>query len=735
MIKPKKLAKEWGQKNNGFIRRRGELEIQLRPGVPGDKPLATVATLNARRLGHRVDRLQECPTQKRADPLRCCEHILAAILFILLIGCGIQGNNSSRTDAENPFLAAGEQEKGWPTLRGADLDGRSNEIHLADRWPQQGPPVLWRRSLGQGYSSFVAYQDRVFTQYQTLAGQFVLCLDAASGSTLWTYRYGDAYESTGMYPGPRSTPTINGRHVYFTTPQAVVSCLDWNGKLVWSVDLKARFGSRGTGFGYACSPIIQGEQLFLPIGGKDAAMVALDTKSGDIHWASGNDAASYVPALPTAIKGDPQVIGFMQHALVGYDQNDGTELWRVDLSRGYDEHAAWPIIDGDLVWVSAPFQSGCQLYRIQTDLEPSVSQIHESETLSNDVASSVLVDGCVYGFNLAEAQSKPRRPSRGSFQCIDFLTGEVQWSNGNPKERRTEVPVENKQKQTIGHASVIVADKKLILLSDTGDLILAEADPTSYRELARARLLPGQTNWSTPALHRGRLFLRNHAEAICVDLGDPKVNNGESRRPSWRQTLRLQDAAGIKTEFTLATPSGRFLVNSFAATAAAIAVAALIVAAFTFARRRNKAFFRLRLAIASYLLCIVAGPILSHSLERFVFTWPGCLLITFIASIFHATLRRKSKAPPGNAGRLVAAIFLVTCLTYFVLCQRLGLVPQWCFLCGFPAALPFGFLARHPVVAQRRKHHAYELASLIMAGAAYWISTAVTIWWVYGMRW
>src|SRR5258708_33897566 len=64
---------------------------------------------------------------------------------------------------KNPFPEAGAPDRGWPTIRGPELDGRSPEIHLADSWPPDGPPVLWTRPLGQGYSAFVAAEDRVFT--------------------------------------------------------------------------------------------------------------------------------------------------------------------------------------------------------------------------------------------------------------------------------------------------------------------------------------------------------------------------------------------------------------------------------------------------------------------------------------------------------------------------------------------------------------------------------------------
>jgi hypothetical protein len=96
--------------------------------------------------------------------------------------------------------------RGWPQWRGPTFDSISLETALADSWPEAGPPVLWSRELGQGYSSFIAVGPHVYTLNQTLYEQAVVCLDAETGKTVWSSRYSWPYEGGGLYPGPRSTP-------------------------------------------------------------------------------------------------------------------------------------------------------------------------------------------------------------------------------------------------------------------------------------------------------------------------------------------------------------------------------------------------------------------------------------------------------------------------------------------------------------------------------------------------
>ena len=131
------------------------------------------------------------------------------------------------------FIACGARAADWPQLRGPTLNGQSNE-RLADQWPDSGPAVVWQRSLGQGYSAFVVVGNQAFTQTQSAFGQMVVCLDASNGETIWEHRYAAPYEPLGIYPGPRSTPSVTNGRVYFVTPDCEMGCLNANsGRPIW----------------------------------------------------------------------------------------------------------------------------------------------------------------------------------------------------------------------------------------------------------------------------------------------------------------------------------------------------------------------------------------------------------------------------------------------------------------------------------------------------------------------
>lgn len=641
-------------------------------------------------------------------------------------------------DNQNAFFPGGEADPGWPFVRGPQYDGHSPEKHLADSWPQDGPPVLWSRPLGQGYSSFIAWDHRVATQYQTLAGQYVVCMDADTGKTIWEHRYAWPYEPASVYPGPRSTPTYSGGRVYFATPRAQIGCLAADdGQLMWQVDLQRRYGGKGADFGYSCAPLVIDEMVLMPVGGAGCAMVALDATDGSPVWKSGDDAASYTPAQPISFAGRKLVLGYLQNALVCFDRTDGRIVWREVLSHGYAEHAAWPIYREPNLWISQPFQAGSQLFELTGRSGQSLRLVWASRLMSNDIFSSVLVDGAICGFDLREAQAKAHRPSRGQFRSIRMSDGRPLWAVESPPIHQPHGTARGQ----IGHCTVTVADGKLILLTDTGELILARATSKQYEELARARILGGQLCWTRPALHRGRLFARNASRAVCVYLGmpallAPAISARALTTADIPQSAYFDLAAlviGVEPEYAFDRPSNRWLIEWFLISWLGIlggsAVVGMSLACLLPPDRRGAAAIRLFLVFA-FVLGAIGTTLLSRCRDDFVFTWPVCLFVAF-----HVVIRGTYRAQNGAKSRanlfrniLVLSFFVAVCGIYFLLCRRLSLVFEWTFLCGFLGAVPFLMLAQ---VGNARRHLViiWQMVTISLAFAAfYWSSVLVLVW-------
>lgn len=671
---------------------------------------------------------------------------LAFAICAALATLGAAGESdptASPTDAvgaRHPFLAEGQPDRGWPNLRGPDNDGRSPETNLADAWKPAGPPVLWTCELGQGFSGFVAWQDRVATQYQTLAGQYVACLAADSGQTIWRYRYDWPYEAAGIYPGPRATPTYADGRLFFAAPDGRIGCLDaGDGELIWSVDLQNQHGGKGTEFGYACSPTVIEGKVVLPVGGPGASLVALSVADGSLVWKAGDDAASYTPAIPIALGGRRLVLGYLQNALVCHDLRTGEQVWRRQLSAGYDEHSAWPIYQEPYLWLTGPFQAGSELLELSADPAQPARLVWKSKLMSNDVASSVLFAGAIYGFDLREAQTKAHRPSRGQFLCIDFLTGKEHWAVGDPRVRRSLEDSPAAPGTHVGHATLIVADNKLVLLNDTGELILARASSERYEELGRVTVLGGEIGWTPPTLYRGRLFARNHSRAVCVYLGLPELLEPRAQATAVAaadipQSPYVDWAAlilGIEPEYAFDIPSRRWLAEWFLisllglmGTSAAIALTIRILAGPRF----SLAGARWTFWALSFVFGALGTSVLSPWRGDFVFTWPVSLFVAFQVAVYGVRFRNPqaiSRAVRWRS-RLAGLFFVLTCLAYFLICRRLSLVFEWAFLVGFGPAAPF-VLAGAALFRQRAWRAAWECLLATIAFAAFYGSVAVVL--------
>ena len=629
--------------------------------------------------------------------------ILVLAVAVFIFSCEAFAQKEPDPEPEN---------SGWPFIRNATFDGHSRESRLADSWPDEGLPVLWTRELGQGYSAFVAApadsqgKRRVYTQTQTLAGQTVVCLDGDSGETIWSYRYDWPYEAAGVYPGPRSTPTLFNGHVYFAGPSGLVGCLTADsGKLVWSRNVVEEFGGKGAEFGYSCSPTVFDRQIVLPVGGENASLVALRPSDGGLIWKKGSDPASYTPAFPIERNGRLLIVGYMQNSLVIVEADCGELVWRLDLSNGYDEHSAWPIYREPYLWISAPFRSGSQLLEIPetNSTETELRRVWKSRLLSNDVTSSVLVDGHLYGFDLFEAQSKVHRISRGKFRCVEFETGIEKWSVGTGRPVRKDSVNAPSDEPFIGQCGIVVADGKLIMLNEAGELILARVNPERYEELARTTVLSGELVWTPPILSNGRVYIRNQSRAVCLYLGNPETLKASqpvltvSDVPQREYYDLAATLLSIEPEYAFDLPSDKWLWDWYLASIWILGGASLVGILFHSAVRPDRSQFASKLAF--FATAFVAGALGTTYLSRwtgdFFFTWPVCVFVAF--DWLARSLRWKRDASATGADKLKewfrVLIFVAVSLLYFLLCRRLSLVTEWVFLVGFPLALPFSRIA------------------------------------------
>jgi outer membrane protein assembly factor BamB len=383
----------------------------------------------------------------------------------------------------------------WPQFLGPTRNGVSTETGLVALWDKNGPPVLWSVPVGEGYGAPVIVGDRLILFHRQGDEEVVECLHAVMGATRWKHAYATRYrDDFGKGDGPRSTPTVADGRVYTLGPDGQLTCLELaTGKKVWDRPLNDDYQVPRGFFGVATSPLVEGDLVLVNVGGRDAGIVALAKDTGKEVWKATNHEASYASPVAATIDGVRYVFFFTREGFVALDPKTGhiyfKEHFRSRMNASVN--AASPVVAGNLVLFTASYGTGAILLRVKKDGFEEVWR--RDDVLSSHYNTPIVHEGFLYG-------SDGRQESGARLRCIDLATAKVRWT-----------------REDFGCTSMLLADGKLILLTEAGDLVLAQPTPEAYRELARATVLSGPCR-AELALANGRLYGRDNKKLVCWDV-------------------------------------------------------------------------------------------------------------------------------------------------------------------------------------------------------------------------
>ena len=374
----------------------------------------------------------------------------------------------------------------WTMYRGPDHTGISKETGWFDA--SAGVKVLWEQKIGTGYGSIAIGGGRAFVMGHDANKDTVFCFEAKTGKKIWAFSY-DANPSVpkeymgGHKGGPYATPAIDGDNVYTVSKHGDVYCLSADkGAVKWNAKIK----SKNPKWGFAGSALVVGDLVILNAG---SAGTAFNKTTGKQVWSSGAAPGGYSTPVPIERGGKPHVILFTAKTVAIIAVADGKKAWESPWTTKYDVNAADPIVAGENVFISSGYGSGCCLVPMG---KSNPTPIWRNKNMKNHMSGSVMLDGHVYGFD------------EKALTCLDLKTGEQKWSEGS-----------------LGKGSLMMADGKLIVLSDKGKLVIAPASPDGYKELSSGVILKAGTQcWTMPSLSDGLIYARNSAgDMVCAKAG------------------------------------------------------------------------------------------------------------------------------------------------------------------------------------------------------------------------
>jgi outer membrane protein assembly factor BamB len=390
----------------------------------------------------------------------------------------------------------------WPQILGPHRSGQASGETLPDRWPANGPPVSWTYDLGLGYAGPAVVGDRVIVFHRVEKKERVEAIDVKTGRSLWQTDFTALYAGgINSDTGPRCVPVVHDGSVYVFGAAGDLHAVELaTGKKRWSREAYADLGGDPGYFGAGSTPIVAGDKLLVNVGGRrtGAGIVAFALETGKTVWQATNDAASYSSPTLVDLAGKPAVIFVTRLNCVAIDPQTGTVLFSFPFGKsGPTVNAATPLVFDDHLFLSASYGIGAVYARIAAAGEQTIWR--NDETMSSQYTTCVYSNGYLYGTHGREDFGD------GEFRCIDAKSGKVRWSEPQ-----------------FGIGNPILAGNKLLILKIDGKLILAEANPQKYQQLATASLTRDVTR-ALPALSNGRIYFRSNndrgGKLFCVAVG------------------------------------------------------------------------------------------------------------------------------------------------------------------------------------------------------------------------
>ena len=385
----------------------------------------------------------------------------------------------------------------WTQWGGPDRNFTTRSKGLAATWPAAGPRQLWSRPLGAGHSAIIASGDSLYTMYSVGEQEVVIALAAGTGKTLWEYKYDAPHAGLDLEygAGPHSTPLLIGDLLYTAGATGRLFALDSkSGKVAWSHDLWKEYGGTKMGRGYSCSPIAYKNTIILTLGGQGQTLIAFNQKDGSVAWK--NQSLDLSPSSPILanVDGQDQLIMFLGKVVAGLDPNNGNLLWSHPHVTEWGLNISMPVWSNDnLLFISSAYSGGSRVLKLtQKDGKTTASEIWFSQRMRLHHGTAIRIGDYVYG------SSGDFGPS--FFAAVNVKTGDIAY-----------------QDRSFPKTNFVLADGKLIILDEDGNLALATATPTELKVISKVNVLKNLA-WTAPTLVGTKLYLRDRRTITALDL-------------------------------------------------------------------------------------------------------------------------------------------------------------------------------------------------------------------------
>jgi len=401
-------------------------------------------------------------------------------------------------------LAATTLADNWPQWRGPNLNGFSGESDLPVRWTTE-ENIGWKLALpGWSGSTPVIWRDRIFLNLADGNDLYLWCVDKRNGVVVWKKFLGSGNVKMRKQNMSSPSPVTDGRNVYVMTGTGIFRGFDFNGRELWSRDIQKDYGEFGLNWGYASSPLLFEDSLYVQVlhGMKTDApsyLLRINKLNGNTTWR--------VERPTKAIRESPDSYttpGILRYAktaelvitggdcVTGHELATGKELWRANgLNPENDPYyriVASPVIFEQIIYAPTRVKP---LLALRAGGRGDVSTSHLLWSTANgpDVPTPVTDGKYLYIVN-----------DRGIMWCFEAKTGR-------------EIYGQQRIKPGTYSASPVLGDGKIYITNEDGLTTVVKAGP-EFLILAENPL--GDYCLSSPAISDGQIFIRTATHLFCI---------------------------------------------------------------------------------------------------------------------------------------------------------------------------------------------------------------------------
>lgn len=378
------------------------------------------------------------------------------------------------------------------TWRGPGSTGIYPDTGLLKSWPDKGPDIVWHYDdLGEGFSSPVFANGKIYLSATegNIGYIYALSLD---GKLEWKSTYGEEWVEN--YPGTRATPTVVGDMLYIYSGKGAVTCMSAaNGKVNWTKDVMTDLNGKNITWGVTETLVIDGNKLFVTLGGTTNNVIALNRLDGKLIWTSKGlgEQPAYCTPLLVKLPSRKLLVTMTEKHILGLDAETGTLLWSHEQTNQWAVHANTPLFYNNSLFCFSGYGQG----GVKLDLNADGSQVTKawfSKKLDSRIGGAVVVDGYIYGSG----------DNTRDWQCTDWKTGEQKYAS-----------------QAIAKGNLIYADGMLYCYSEKGELALVPATTQGFNIASKTKVELGTAqHWAHLVINNGKLFVRHGKSLIAYKI-------------------------------------------------------------------------------------------------------------------------------------------------------------------------------------------------------------------------